>query len=168
MIGVGASRAYKRALEGHKQVTLMIGAVLFSVLAVAGPSEARAAATPEVETCLAKASALHQVDLRILKAVAKVESDMNPKAVNHNSNGTGDTGMMQINDWWLPTLARFGIKKQDLFDACTSAYVGAWILAHEIQKHGMTWRAIGAYNSPNEANQQIYAQKVANALATIP
>jgi soluble lytic murein transglycosylase-like protein len=163
-----APRACGRARGGRWQVGLYIAVASFSALSLAGPSEAYAAPTPEVESCLAKASALHQVPLRYLKAVAKVESDMNPKAVNHNSNGTGDTGMMQINDWWLPTLARFGIKKQDLFDACTSAYVGAWILAHEIQKHGMTWRAIGAYNSPNEANQQIYAQKVANALATIP
>ncbi|MDH4602337.1 MULTISPECIES: lytic transglycosylase domain-containing protein [Pseudomonas syringae group] len=139
---------------------------LFAVLS--GSSHVVAANPAEVDQCLRKASELHHVDYRILRAIGLVESRLNPKAVNRNGNGTGDTGMMQINDWWLPKLATFGIKKADLFDACTSAYVGAWILAHEIQKHGLTWRAVGAYNSPTEANQQIYAQKVFNALQEIP
>lgn len=136
--------------------------------AILGVCSAAVAAPAEVDQCLRKAAELHRVDYRILRAIGLVESRLNPKAVNRNGNGTGDTGMMQINDWWLPKLATFGIKRSDLFDACTSAYVGAWILAHEIQKHGLTWRAVGAYNSPTEANQQIYAQKVFNALREIP
>ena len=58
--------------------------------------------------------------------------------------------------------------KSDLLDACTSAYVGAWILAHSIKRHGLTWRAVGAYNSPTPANQKIYAEKVNRALAQRP
>lgn len=122
----------------------------------------------EVNICMAKAAALHHVDLSLLRAIAKVESNMNPKAVGNNTNGTSDTGLMQINDWWLPTLAKHGIKKSDLLDPCTSAYVGAWILAHSIKKHGLTWRAVGAYNSPTPKNQQIYADKVNRALALRP
>lgn len=122
----------------------------------------------EVDSCMEKAAALHHVDLSLLRAIAKVESNMNPKAVGKNKNGSSDTGLMQINDWWLPTLAKHGIKKSDLLDACTSAYVGAWILAHSIQQHGLTWRAVGAYNSPTEKNQQIYADKVNKALAQRP
>lgn len=138
------------------------------MLAISFSCMAYSSGQQEVEICLQKAASLHGVDLRILKAIGKVESNLNPLAVNKNTNGTGDTGLMQINDWWLPTLSKFGIKKNDLFDPCTAAYVGAWILAHEIQKHGLTWRAVGAYNSPNEANQKIYAQKVFNALSLIP
>lgn len=122
----------------------------------------------EVDSCMAKAAALHRVDLNLLRAIAKVESNMNPKAVGKNTNGSSDTGLMQINDWWLPTLAKHGIRKSDLLDACTSAYVGAWILAQSIQQHGLTWRAVGAYNSPTEKNQQIYADKVNKALAQRP
>ena len=122
----------------------------------------------EVDDCMAKAAAHHRVDLNLLRAIAKVESGMNPKAVGRNSNGSTDTGLMQINDWWLPTLAKFGIKKSDLLDTCTSAYVGAWILAKSIQQHGLTWRAVGAYNSPTPKNQQIYADKVNKALAQRP
>lgn len=122
----------------------------------------------EVDSCLAKAAAFHRVDLGLLRAIAKVESSMNPKAVGNNTNGTRDTGLMQINDWWLPTLAKYGVKKSDLLDTCTSAYVGAWILASSIQQHGPTWRAVGAYNSPTPKKQQIYADKVNKALAQRP
>lgn len=122
----------------------------------------------EIEDCLAKAATHHHVDLNLLRAIAKVESRMNPKAVGRNSNGSSDTGLMQINDWWLPTLSKFGIKKTDLLDACTSAYVGAWILAKSIQQHGLTWRAVGAYNSPTPKNQLIYAEKVNKALSQRP
>lgn len=127
-----------------------------------------AMADSRVDGCMAKAAAHHHVDLSLLRAIAKVESNMNPKAVGKNTNGTSDTGLMQINDWWLPTLAKHGIKKSDLLDACTSAYVGAWILAHSIKRHGLTWRAVGAYNSPTPANQKIYAEKVNRALAQRP
>jgi soluble lytic murein transglycosylase-like protein len=141
---------------------------LFPVLSISAALWASGdlqAASPQVDVCMQRAAAHHHVDLNLLRAIAKVESSFNPNATNRNKNGTGDTGLMQINDWWLPTLAKFGIKRDDLFDACTSAYVGAWILAHNIKKHGLTWRAVGAYNSPNAANQMIYAEKVNRALA---
>lgn len=146
---------------------VVLGSFLTTVCFHVGITAA-AQPSPMVDQCLRSASALHGVDLRLLKAVAKVESEFNPNARNSNKNGTGDTGLMQINDWWLPTLSKFGISKSSLYDPCTSAYVGAWILAKEISKHGLTWRAVGAYNSPNEVNQQIYAEKVNKALREMP
>jgi hypothetical protein len=53
---------------------------------------------------------------------------------------------MQINDAWLPALARFGIAESHLFDACINVHVGAWILADNIRRHGYGWEAVGAYN----------------------
>ncbi|MGO4801199.1 lytic transglycosylase domain-containing protein [Pseudomonas sp. W22_MBD1_FP4] len=146
------------------RTTLFCLAFFAGSLAVAAPVPPN----PAVDQCLQNAANLHRVDLRLLRAVAKVESAFNPSARNSNKNGTGDTGLMQINDWWLPTLAQFGITKASLYDPCTSAYVGAWILAKEINKHGLTWRAVGAYNSPNEASQIIYAEKVNKALRDMP
>lgn len=142
----------------------IFGIVILLLLSGYALADSRA----EVDDCMAKAAAHHRVDLNLLRAIAKVESGMNPKAVGRNSNGSKDSGLMQINDWWLPTLAKFGIKESDLLDTCTSAYVGAWILAKSIQQHGLTWRAVGAYNSPNPKNQQIYADKVNKALAQRP
>lgn len=140
---------------------LILSFTLLSGMALAGDRA-------EIDLCLAKAASYHGVDVRLLRAIGKVESDFDSKATATNRNGTSDTGLMQINDSWLPKLAKYGIKKNDLLDTCTSAYIGAWILAQSIQQHGLTWRAVGAYNSPTPKNQQIYANKVNRALAQNP
>lgn len=71
---------------------------------------------------------------------------------------------MQINTGWLPTLQRFGINEQKLFDVCTNTYVGAWILAQNISKLGYSWDAIGAYNAVSPSKRSAYAQKIAAVL----
>jgi hypothetical protein len=71
---------------------------------------------------------------------------------------------MQINSYWLPRLAKFGITKMQLMNACINTYIGAWILACNILRMGYGWAAIGAYNSPNPIDAAIYIRKVAAAL----
>ena len=68
--------------------------------------------------------------------------------------------MMQINTIWLPQLKKMGISREMLKDACTSTYVGAWILSQNIKRFGYTWRAIGAYNSATPKIGYKYATKV--------
>jgi soluble lytic murein transglycosylase-like protein len=71
---------------------------------------------------------------------------------------------MQINTIHLPNLARFGIRREDLFDACTSQKVGAWVLADCIQRFGATWKSVGCYyagpGSTNVAAQVEYVRDV--------
>ncbi len=94
------------------------------------------------------------------------------KAENRNSNGTRDIGRMQINSAHLPQLSAFGITEQSLREECTSIHVGAWLLAHGIQRFGLTWEAVGSYNvgcrglAPQECSRRrnIYAWRVARAL----
>lgn len=114
----------------------------------------------QAESCLAAASQHHKVNYLLLLAIAKVESGMRADAVAMNKNHTTDRGLMQINDWWLPTLAKHGISTSDLMKPCVSAYVGAWILSMEIAKYGSTWKAVGAYNSRDPAKQAVYVKKV--------
>ena len=85
---------------------------------------------------------------------------MRADAVNVNRNGTEDLGLMQINSSWLPKLARFGIRREHLFNACVNAYVGTWILASNIRQFGPTWKAVGAYNSPTPVHQLVYANSI--------
>lgn len=108
-------------------------------IAIAIPAAANA-------TCWEAASQSYGIPVDVLKAVAKTESGFNPKALNKNTNGTYDIGLMQINSAWLPRLEGYGVTEQSLHDACTNLKVGAWILSNNAQKLGWNWNAIGAYN----------------------
>lgn len=113
--------------------------------------------------CYQEAGLRYGIDPVLLRAIAKVESSENPKAINHNASST-DYGLMQINSSWLPKLKAFGIEKEDLWDPCISTHIGAWILSHNVQTHGRSWKAIGAYNARSPHKQMIYANKVYRTL----
>ncbi|WP_341678714.1 lytic transglycosylase domain-containing protein [Niveibacterium sp. SC-1] len=75
------------------------------------------APTAQHATCTwESAGQKHGVSPYLLYAIAKTESSLNPRATNRNGNGSEDVGLMQINSVWLPTLARYGITRADLFD----------------------------------------------------
>ncbi len=115
--------------------------------------------------CWVQAGEQYGIDPLLLLAIAKVESSMNPRAVNRNRNGTCDIGLMQINSMHLPRLIKVGVTRKRLIDEpCTSVNTGASILAGFIDQFGYTWNAVGAYNAgtaPIRAPQRkIYAHKV--------
>ena len=103
--------------------------------------------TDNRQPCWDQAARYHGVDPWLLYAIAKVESQFNPSAVNRaNRNGTVDTGMMQINSIHWPRLRQYGIEPTALTNACASTYIGAWVLADAQRRYGRTWKAIAAYN----------------------
>ncbi|MGF6483439.1 soluble lytic murein transglycosylase-like protein [Paraburkholderia sp. JPY419] len=106
-------------------------ASILSALLLGGAAVARA-------DCLDDAAAYRHISAQLVRAIAQHESGMRPNAVNLNSNGTEDIGLMQINSSWLPRLARYGIRREHLFNACVNAYVGTWILASNIKQFGAT------------------------------
>ena len=116
--------------------------------------------------CWDDAAARYQVNSTLLRAIARTESDLNPKAISRNRNGSRDIGLMQINSSWLPVLTSHGIAERDLFDPCTNIYVGAWILAQNFQRMGSGWDAVGAYNARLPALRRAYAWKVYRNLRT--
>ena len=110
----------------------------------------------------------------LLRAIAKVESGALNAATaeNKNKDGTRDIGRMQINTGWLGALTKFGITEDSLRNECTSIQVGAWIMAHNVNRHGLSWDAVGAYNvgckklskQECERRRNLYAWKVFRAI----
>jgi hypothetical protein len=108
--------------------------------------------------CFEYAGNEHGITPVILESIAKVESNLNPGAININRNGSVDIGLMQINSGWLKTL---NLSRKDLLDdACLNARVGAQILRHCIDRYGMNWEAIGCYNATSMDKKIGYAWKV--------
>lgn len=104
-------------------------------------------------SCWEEAGASYAIEPALLKAIAWKESHGHPHAIGPANPKTGHRafGLMQIYSVHLPTLARYGITKEQLFDACTSEKVGAWVLADCIQRFGSTWKAVGCYNTGPES-----------------
>jgi soluble lytic murein transglycosylase-like protein len=117
--------------------------------------------------CLDEASSYWGVPPLLARAIATHESHMRADAVHRNTDGSRDIGLMQVNSSWLPTLARYGIKESDLFNACTNAYVGNWILADNIARLGFNWDAVGAFNAVTPSKREAYARSIYRTLMSI-
>ena len=56
-----------------------------------------------------------------------------------------DIGIMQINSYWL---RKYGWPVEQVLEPRNNAKIGVWILAQEIRRHGLTWRAVAYYHTP--------------------
>jgi soluble lytic murein transglycosylase-like protein len=109
-----------------------------------------------IDQCIAGAAKYHRVDPQLLKAILMVESRLNPKAMNRNTNGTRDIGVAQVNTIHLPILEKHGINETSLQDGCINTYVGAWLLSKQIARHGLNWFGVAAYHSTTPSKNAQY------------
>ena len=129
------------------------------VLLVAFPSSSSA-------FCFDKAGQMYGVHPDIIRSIANVENpSKNPKAVNWNSDGSYDYGLMQVNSIWAkeigPNLWR------DQSDPCTNVMTATWILAGCLRSYGYTWKGIGCYHSRTPKHRNVYVEKIAKQLNSI-
>ena len=115
--------------------------------------------------CFDEAGGIYGVSPRLLWSIAKEESNFNAGAINHNTNGSYDYGVMQINSLWAPALRKIGIPWDALADPCTNVKVGAWVLAQCIRDYGYGWAAVGCYNSRTPTKRDRYAARIARLIS---
>ncbi len=116
---------------------------------------------PAYAFCYEEAGNRYGISPNLLHAISKGESSFNPIAINYNTNGSYDYGLMQINSSWEPTLRKLGIPWGTLADPCTNVMVGAWVLSQCIRDYGYTWPAVGCYNSRTPSKRDRYAARIA-------
>ena len=93
----------------------------------------------DLETYFKEASETYHVDINLLKAIAKVESNFNPKA----TSSAGAMGVMQL----MPSTAK-GLGIRDAYDAHDNIMGGAKIISQNLKKYnGDLPLALAAYNA---------------------
>ena len=95
---------------------------------------------------------MYNISPQLLWGIAKHESGLKPDAINWNTNGTYDYGVMQINSSWSKILGKE--RWAALSDPCENIKTGAWILNQCIKDYGYGWTAVGCYNSRTPGKSQ--------------
>ena len=110
-------------------------------------------------TCINQAAIYYHVPAALILSVIKQESGRNGEA-SVNKNGTYDLGVMQINSSWLPTLARYGITREQVqYDPCVNVQVGTWLLASAMAENN-GWQGVGDYHSHTAKFNQQYRERI--------
>ena len=108
--------------------------------------------------CFEEAGKFYGISPLLLQAIAGVESNFDPRALNRNSDGSYDFGLMQINSFWAEVI---GMRNWLMLgDPCTNIKTGAWILSRCIERYGYTWEAVGCYNARSPQKAARYANRI--------
>ena len=102
------------------------------------------------------------VEYTFALAVIQKESEFNPKATNHNKNGSTDKGIFQTNSCWWKQLIQEGMitYSDDLYDPATGIKCGVWELSKYVGKYGNSERAYAAYNAGRDVKSNKNSRKV--------
>lgn len=117
------------------------------------PADRPASDQQRIGACIEAAASAYRLPPVVLVILLHVEGGQ-LGAVHRNTNGTVDIGPMQINQIWLPTLARhWHATVAATYDAletnfCANVAGGSWILHRAINDaHGHLWGGVAYYHS---------------------
>jgi hypothetical protein len=120
------------------------------------------AADHTIRACIDASAALYHLPPALFLIILHVEGGR-PGFVTGNTNDTVDIGPMQINQIWLPALARHWHASipatfraiRDNF--CANVAAGGWILARSIRDAGgHLWQGVGYYHSRTRRYESAY------------
>lgn len=122
--------------------------------------------TPPTMQCLHEEAARQRLPPDLLLAVMRTEGGRMGQ-FQRNTNASYDIGPLQINTYWLKTLAKKAkttprhVALQLAYNGCWNVAVGAWILRQAINETpGDPWRGVGYYNSHNIKYWPAYSRRV--------
>ena len=179
-------RYYRRLLPLRKLILLVL-LVLFCCVHTAQAAslmERQAAIEPLFDAPCAK----YDVPKALALAIARQESGCHPYILNvagkdvrprtkdeavriaraaMRAGRSVDIGIMQINSFWL---RKYGWKVEQVLEPRNNVKVGVWILAQEIRRHGLSWRAVAYYHTPLHRNPErgrAYSQSIVRHVRNI-
>lgn len=150
---------------------VLLGALFICLIA----ANAQAHAYEKLFTRYSKAAG---VPKSLVLAIARQESGLNPLCINIEGQDytpasraeavsilskaeagkrSYDVGLMQINSQWI---RKWKMDPASLLDPETNIRLGIKILRQEIDRHGLNWKAVGAYHSPTPERAMQYASRV--------
>ncbi|WP_338086730.1 lytic transglycosylase domain-containing protein [Lichenicoccus roseus] len=119
--------------------------------------------------CMALVASLYHLPPRVLPSIQAVEGGQ-PGVLHHNSDGTLDVGVMQINTRWLGPLSRYtGTPPTEVFlrlryrPCYNIAASGAIMRTYLDEAHGNLLLAVGYYHSHTIELNLAYRRQVLNS-----
>jgi len=162
---------------------MMRTVIIWLILSGLGSPPFAAARTAEnLESMFLVSAAEFGLSVDLLRAIGRVESGLNPWAVNVAGQGhqfsskeealdklrearaaglSFDIGVMQINNWWLD---KSGLSLEAALEPMSNIRLGGWILKQELERYGNLRQAVGAYHSPQPHKAGPYAGRVLAAM----
>ena len=134
-------RRYKMSLNKTLKTLLISFSLLSTATALSSEIFSDNVEEKKGTLCFADASEKHNVDERVLIAIAKYESNFNERAVSPKDRG-GHTsyGIMQISDVWKPLLEKNGLTIEDLYEPCKNIQLGAYLYKKDPKNFGKRWK----------------------------
>ncbi len=116
--------------------------------------------------CVRVAARVNGVPPAVLLMLLQVEGGRLGE-VSGNRNGTVDIGPFQVNEIWLPAVARhWGMTAAEAFpilrdNFCGNADAAAWVLRGALaDAHGDFWEGVGRYHSARSDLKAAYLRRV--------
>lgn len=116
--------------------------------------------------CMAHVALALHLPPRVLPAIQAVEGGF-VGSVSHNTDGSDDLGVMQVNTQWVAPLSRFWrvpseeVRRQLVFNPCFNITAAGLIMQYYMHEtHNDLFRAVGDYHSHTPALHDEYLARV--------